>query len=216
MMARVLLALIAASAIYGFSIGAVHSLLFALRNLLKFPALLLTTAAVCALAYWVVARAITPRLEFCDVQRLGLETFRDLSVLLASLAPACIFLACTVEQPDEMGLNEYPLFLGLNVLFVAVAGTCALIRQARRILSRKGVSLRRSVVITIAWLLLSLLVGSQCAWFLRPFCGVSSLQEQTPFILGTEPDFRGATSFFQAVYQIFDPPPLPDDYYRRQ
>ncbi|MFT5357956.1 MAG: hypothetical protein ACI9KE_005193, partial [Polyangiales bacterium] len=50
-MKRQLLTLAGASAIYGFSIGAVHSLVFALRNLIKFPLLLLVTAIVCCLAY---------------------------------------------------------------------------------------------------------------------------------------------------------------------
>lgn len=214
-MARIIATLIAAAALYGFSIGAVHSLEFARNNLLKFPLLLLVTAAICALAYWVVARTVTARLGFRDVQRLVLETFRDLALLLASLAPACLFLAHTIEQPDGQGLCEYPLFLGLNVLFIAVAGTFALVRQAQRMLQRNGLSRGKRAVIVLAWLALSLLVGSQWAWFLRPFCGVSSLEEDTPFVLGTAPDFRGATSFYQAVYQIFDPPPLARGYSRK-
>jgi hypothetical protein len=213
-MLRILVTMIGAAALYGCSIGAVHSPGFARNNLLKFPLLLLVTAAICALAYWVVARAITPRLGFGAVQRLVLETFRDLAVLLAALAPACFFLACTIEQPDGRGLHDYPLFLGLNVLFIAVAGTFALVRQAQRLLLRCGLTRAKRAAIVIAWLALSLLVGSQWAWFLRPFCGVSSLEEETPFVLGAAPDFRGATSFYQAVYQIFDPPPLADGYYR--
>ena len=35
-----------------------------------------------------------------------------------------------------------------------------------------------------------------------------------PFIEGTNPDYRGATSFYEAVYHIIDPPPLPEGYFR--
>jgi hypothetical protein len=47
-------------------------------------------------------------------------------------------------------------------------------------------------------------VGSQWSWYLRPFCGVATVN--APFMLGAEPDFRGATNFYQAVYQIFAAP----------
>jgi hypothetical protein len=37
---------------------------------------------------------------------------------------------------------------------------------------------------------------------MRPFCGVVG----APFMLGSQPDFRGATSFYEAVYHVFVPP----------
>jgi hypothetical protein len=80
------------------------------------------------------------------------------------------------------------------------------------LLRRFNLSVRRSTIIIGAWLALSLLVGSQWAWYLRPFCGVATID--APFFLGTEPDFQGATDFFQAVYYLFDPPPLADGYLR--
>ncbi len=68
----------------------------------------------------------------------------------------------------------------------------------------------------VSWLLLSLLVGGQWAWYLRPFFGVASISaEVTPFCLGTLPDYRGATSFFEAVLHLVDPPPLPQGFYLR-
>ena len=82
-MLRVLISLIVSSALYGFSIGACHSWLYAARNLVKFPLLIVTTASVCALAYFVLARFLAPRLSFRDVQRLVILLFRDTSVMLA-------------------------------------------------------------------------------------------------------------------------------------
>jgi len=211
-MARGVAVLVLASAAYGFAIGSVHSPLFGARNLVKFPLLILVTAAVCAVAYFLVARLITPRLSFGDVQRLVLGIYRDVSLMLASLAPALLFLAYTVDQPTRRDLCEYPMFLGLNVAFVALAGTITVIRRSRALLSGRGISLPRGLSIICLWLLLSLLVGGQWAWFLRPFCGVSALTSKTPFLLGNMPDYRGAANFYEAVYHLFDPPPLPEEW----
>lgn len=211
-MARGLAVLVLASAAYGFAIGSVHSPLFGARNLVKFPLLILVTAAVCSAAYFLCARLITSRLSFRQVQRLVLGIYRDVSLMLASVAPALLFLAHTVDQPGARDLCEYPLFLGLNVMFVALAGTIIVVQRARALLSGRGISVPRGLAIIGAWLLLSLLVGGQWAWYLRPFCGVSALTEETPFVLGNMPDYRGAANFYEAVYHLFDPPPLPDDW----
>lgn len=203
-MTRQLLTLAGASAIYGFSIGTVHSLVFALRNLIKFPLLLLVTALVCSLAYALAARALCPSLSFRAVLRAVLAIFTDTSVLLAALAPVMLFLAFALERADESGLHDYPLFLAINVLAIAGCGSLALYRRTRAIAAQHKLSGRRASTITAAWMFLSLLVGSQWSWYLRPFCGVANVS--APFMLGTEPDFRGATNFYQAVYQIFAAP----------
>ena len=204
--------LVLASAAYGFAIGSVHSPLFGARNLVKFPLLILVTAAICSVAYFLFARLITARLSFREVQALAVGIFRDVSLMLASVAPALLFLAYTVDQPTLRDLCEYPLFLGLNVAFVALAGTITVIQRSRALISGRGISLPRGLAIIASWLALSLLVGGQWAWYLRPFCGVSALTSETPFLLGNMPDYRGAANFYEAVYHLFDAPPLPDDW----
>jgi hypothetical protein len=211
-MARSAVVLVLASAAYGFAIGSVHSPLFGARNLIKFPLLILVTAAVCSVAYFLTARLVTSRLSFLEVQSLATGIFRDVSLMLASVAPALLFLAHTVDQPTLRDLCEYPLFLGLNVAFVALAGTITVIQRARALLSGRGITLPRGLAVIATWLLLSLLVGGQWAWYLRPFCGVSALTEETPFLLGDMPDYRGAANFYEAVWHLIDPPPLPDDW----
>ncbi|MEM6959883.1 MAG: hypothetical protein AAF645_29645, partial [Myxococcota bacterium] len=204
---RTLLTLVGASAMYGFSIGAVHSVRFALRNLIKFPLLLLVTACVCWVAYVLAARALCPDLRSSAVLVSVLRIFADTSRLLAGLAPVMLFLAVVLERADDGGLNDYPVFLALNVLIIAGCGALALLRRTRAIAARHRLSASRAGAITTTWMLLSLLVGSQWSWYLRPFCGVATVD--APFMLGAEPDFRGATNFYQAVYQVFDPPPSP-------
>jgi len=104
--------------------------------------------------------------------------------------------------------------LGLNVFFIAVCGALALVRQGRMLLYKREVTSRRSLMLIFAWMLLSLLVGGQWAWTLRPFFGLHTVSAaQTPFCLGGLSDFRGATNFYEAVYHLISPPQLPTDWY---
>lgn len=197
--------ILVASAVYGFSIGSVHSVRLAAWNLAKFPLLIFSTCLICALAYFAFTLLITRRLTLADVTALSLRTFADLSVLLASLAPVSYFLARTLLRPTPDSLNEYPFFLGLNVLFIACCGSAALARQALRLVRTNGLDVRESATVLAAWLAISLFAGGQCAWYMRPFFEVST-NPNPVFMEGTDPDFRGATSFYEAVWQLVDPP----------
>jgi hypothetical protein len=211
---RGLALLVAASGLYGFSIGSVHSLRFGLHNIVKFPLLIPTTLALCGLAYFVFACLVGTGLRFGEVQRIVLGLFRDCTVLLAALSPASYFLARIVVKPDQASLGEYPLFLGLNVCFIAVCGCVSLSRQLH-LLARSHSSWppTRRLLVMAGWLGLSLLVGGQVAWYLRPFFGVASIPgEKTRFFLGAAPDYRGSTNFYEAVYHLVAPPPLAHDY----
>jgi hypothetical protein len=216
-MRRDLATLLLASALYGFSIGSVHSARFGIHNLLKFPLLFLITGAACAVAYFLWALLIGgARFHFVDVQRLAMRLYRDAAVLLAALAPANVFLARTLVPPDATSLHEYPLFLAVNVVFIAVAGALALLRQVRALAQYHPWPLSRRVLTVAGWLTLSLLVGGQAAWTLRPFFGVRSIPgAETRFFLGSAPDYRGATNFYEAVYDVVARPPLAADYTSR-
>jgi len=214
-MLRTLATLVGAAAVYGFAVGSVHSGTYALRNLAKFPLLILATGGLCAVSYYLFSQFFTRRLAWSDVQRLAFRTFRDTALLLASLGPVFLFLAHTIDQPDETSLNEYPLFLALNVAAIALCGCLALVHQALALVRRYGLGIRRSVLITVTWLALSLFVGGQCAWYLRPFCGISTIPaDDVPFCMGTSPHVSGARSFYEAVYHILKPPPLRRGYWR--
>lgn len=206
-MTRPIVMLVVGAAAYGFAIGSVHSTTYALRNLLKFPALLLVTAAVCAPGFILCTRMIAPRLGIRGVWSLVLGMTQDLAVLLASLATVSFFLAHTIELPSAAGLGEYPMFLGLNVGFIAVAGTTALVRRGRALLLRSDMIKWRAACLLALWLSLGLAVGGQWAWYLRPFFGVATIPaDEVPFCLGTDPDFRGARSFYEAVFHVISPP----------
>ena len=216
-MRRDLATLVLASALYGFSIGSVHSTRFGLHDVIKFPLLFLLTGVACAVAYFLWACLIGGvRLRFVDVQRLAMRLYRDAALMLAALAPANLFLAHTLVPPDEASLHEYPMFLGLNVYFIAAAGALALVRQVRALARYHPWSLSRRLTLVSGWLALSLLVGGQAAWTLRPFFGVRSIPaDQTRFFLGASADYRGSTNFYEAVYNVVAPPPLASDYFLR-
>jgi hypothetical protein len=185
----------------------VHSLTYALRDLLKFPLLVLITCGVCAIAYAVSGLFVSPLLRPVDVLRVASSAFRDMAIMLASLSPVCLFLAHTIRRPDASGLREYPFFLGLNVGFIALAGGIALVRQAVTLLTRYKLPPARALSAMGAWLCLSLLVGGQCAWYLRPFFGVATIPASAvPFFQGTAPDYRGDTSFYEAAWHAIVPP----------
>lgn len=200
--ARDLLAIACGGGLYGFAIGCGKSLLYGWRSLLKVPLLLLGTALLCALACHVVARFLGIALPFVAVQRVWVQTFRTTALLLASLAPVSLFLGQTMHRPDADGLHGYPAFLGVNMLFTAIAGALALGLQTRLLLQVHGVPLRRARACVAAWLALALLVGGQLAFWLRPFFGIASLTGEPPFLLGDEPTVTGARNVYEVVWQI--------------
>ncbi|MCP4154738.1 MAG: hypothetical protein GY757_43860 [bacterium] len=188
------------SAIYGFSIGSVHSTMYGVRNLIKFPLLLFLTGIICSICYAMFSKFITRKLSFIEIQLLTLDVFHDIALLLASLSPVCLFLAHTIIQPiDETNLEEYPLFLGLNVSIIAVCGMVALTRRAIIIIRRNGLSVKKGAAVLIVWLLITLFTGGQGAWYLRPFFGLPFINT-TVFAVGKQPHVTGATNFYEAMW----------------
>jgi len=199
--------LLLASAVYGFSVGAACSLRFAALNLLKFPLLIGVSVSVSAGVYFLVARLLAPELGFSAVRRLVLASYADLADLLAAFAPVTLFLAATLRSPTStVELGEYPSFLAANIALIAVAGVLAVGRQAAALLGRHALPRGRALALVGGWLAVSLLVGGQAAWYLRPFFGNRAIVDDGSFCQGSRPDYRGADSFFEAVYQLAVPP----------
>ncbi len=196
-------ALVCGAAVYGFSLGAMHSWTLAATNLWKFPLLILVTAGVCAAAYAASARLLAPSLDAREVGRVVVAVYRDTAVLLASLATVALFLSVTLTPAESrLELRDYPLFLGLNIVLFGTAGSFALVRHAKALLSRSGVGMRRGLAVVFVWLALSLLVGGQASFYLRPFFGIAAVDPHPPLFEGSNPDFRGAHNFFEVVRDV--------------
>lgn len=193
---------ILAAAAYGAALGAGKNLTYCWRSAVKFPLLLLGTCALCTLAYFVLARFFAVRLRFPAVLHAAAALFGALAALLGSLAPVTLLLGVTMQPPTGRELGGYPGFVGTNMAFVAIASSFALLRQARLLLREHGVPVGRTRAIVGSWLVLSLLVGGQLAFWLRPFFGIASLRGEPPFVLGDEPTVTGARNFYEVVWQF--------------
>lgn len=199
---RALVTAVLAAAIYGFAIGGSKNLTYAWRSAIKVPLLLLATCAICACAWYVAAQFLGARLGWRAVQRATFGQLRTLAVLLASLGPATAFLGQTMVPPTEASLGGYPGFVLVNLLFVAAAGGCSVLLQARVLRREHRIPAYRCDALVAIWLLLSLAVGGQLAFWLRPFFGIASLRGAPPFLLGDEPTVTGARNFYEFVWQL--------------
>lgn len=215
-MIRSLALCLVASATYGFAIGSAHSWIYAAYDLAKLPLLMFGTGIVSGLAYAVTGRFLAPELDGRLVAGSVIEQYRALAVLLLSLSPVTFFIAQIVRTRDDGRLGEYGLFLGLNALFVALCGALTLVRQAMGLLAACRIPARRAALVVVCWLSITLMVGGQVAFYLRPIFGLPATRGHVPtrFALGSEPDVRGATNFYEAMWQIVTRPALPRDWGR--
>jgi hypothetical protein len=210
-MRRALLGLFAGTAAYGFALGSAHSELYATRNLVKLPLLVIVTATICSTSYFVAARALRTSFSFVEVQQHAWRLFVDLGLLLGSLSPAVFFVARVARATDDGKLGDYDKFLAFNLACVAFAGTIALVRQSRELFTGHDTSPTRARSLVILWLALSLFVGGQVAFTMRPFFGFPATRGNTPpWFVGREHDLRGAANFYEAVLQTLAHPPLPE------
>lgn len=199
---RAAAALVLASAAYGFSIGIANSWVYGLRNLAKFPLLIGSTAATCALCYHVLSRFVGTQFGFVQVQRIVLGVFHDISVLLASLVPVVLYMAATMVDPTPYDQGGYPAFLGFNTAAIAACGCLSVAIRARRELPPDVLDGPRRALLLALWMLASLAVGGQVCWYIRPFFGSSAGSWDRPWFAGTTADGNGARSFYEAIWNL--------------
>jgi len=198
------------AAAYGFALGAAHDDLYAARNMVKFPLLITSTATICSSSWWVLSQMFGARLGFLAVQRAAWILFHDVSILLASLSPAVLFVALVMRRTDDGLLGEYDFYLKANVLLIAACGLLALWNQARALMPKAEISMRRAIPIVLAWLAISGFVGGQVAFLLRPYFGFPATRGgNPPWFLWDEADTRGATNFYEAMLQAIEKKALP-------
>lgn len=170
------LALIVAGAgAYGAAMGAWRDPLLGLYVAIKLPLLLVATALVDALANGLWARRFGFELGFLQSLRAVLLAFALASIVLGGLAPVVGFFALVLPGHDSSNARLAHDILGVaNVVFIALAGTIAVVRQ-RRWLAETCPELRNSHALVATWLLVNLLAGAQLSWNLRPWFGSPGL-----------------------------------------
>jgi hypothetical protein len=112
----------------------------------KFPLLLFGTALLCGLATLLATRFVGAPLPFAAVQRTSSALLRSLAVLLGSTSPAVLLLARTSPLPGPRDLGGYPLFVGLNMVLVGLAGMLAVRQQHRQLAIGHGLPRRQALL----------------------------------------------------------------------
>lgn len=158
--------------VYGAAIGSWRSPLMAGFVAIKFPAILLLTAAGNALLNGMLAQLLGLPASFRQVSLSILMSFAITAAILGAFSPLVYFMILNLPplSPDYHSGAAYELLLVSQVVIIAFAGISANLRlfQLLRKLSG-GTTLALKVL--VAWLAGNLLLGMQLTWICRPFFG---------------------------------------------
>jgi hypothetical protein len=160
----------ACAALYGFVFGSWHGSRLALFVALKFPLVLLATAALTLPLNWTLAVATRAPISFRQVAVLTFLTLALASLLVASLAPVAWLFVRGAPPPSDAARTAHNLLYLMHTAFVGGAGyaSVALLRGG---LERRGDVGRQAARALRVWVVTFALVGGEVAWALRPFVG---------------------------------------------
>lgn len=193
--AAVLCTLIAVigAGLYGATVGLWRAPLQSLYTAIKFPLLILFTAAGNAFLNGLLGQLLGSGLSFRQTSRAILMSFGLTGLILGGLVPVSLFvLDNTPPLGSSATLVGHSLTLLAHVAFIAGAGMIAN-RRLFGLLTTVCPSRAIATRVFFGWLGGNLLLGSQLAWVLRPFIGSSGLKIE---FLRSDP-LRG--NFFEAV-----------------
>jgi hypothetical protein len=187
-----LCAVLFGGACYGAVIGAWRGEWQTVFTAAKLPLLVLLTCTGNAVLNACLASLLGSRLGFRQTLLALLMSFAVTALLLAACAPICAFLLANAPPlEDRRALAGHGAVLLTHVAVIAWAGVVGNRTLFRLLVRLDGRAVARRVL--AAWLAGNLLLGSQCAWILRPFVGTPGL----PVEFLREHPLRG--SFFEAV-----------------
>ncbi len=164
---------------YGAAIGSWRSPLMGAYVAIKFPLILLLTAAGNAVLNGMLAQLLGLQTSFRQVSLAILMSFAITAVILAAFSPIVYFMVLNLAPMTTAESSRYPyaLLLGSQVLLIAfagVAGNIRLLQLLRKLCGNQA--LARKVL--FAWLSGNLFLGMQLTWILRPFFGSPDLSVQ--------------------------------------
>lgn len=189
--------IIAGTAAFGLVVGAWRDPVQGLYTAIKFPLIVLLTAAGNGLLNGMLAPLLGTNISFRQSLLAVLMSFTIAAAVLGACAPLIYFIiwnAPVLSVGTTGTATTHSIILLTVVATIALAGIAANARllQLLRQLSGSQASARRTL---FAWLAGNLLLGSQISWILRPFVGSPSLPIQ---FLRDDP-LRG--NFFESVFR---------------
>lgn len=160
----------ACAAAYGSVFGSWHGGRLALFVAVKFPLVLLATAAITLPLNWTLALLTRAPLRFGQVAVLTFLTLALASLIVASLAPVALLFVRSAPPPGDAARTAHNLLYLMHTSFVGGAGfaSVALLRSALARRGGAGPHVARAVRL---WVLTFALVGGEVAWAMRPFVG---------------------------------------------
>ncbi len=184
--------------LYGAAMGWWRDPMQALYTAIKFPLIILLTAAGNAMLNAMLAPLLGLNISFRQSFLAILMSFTIASAILGSFAPVVAFIIWNsppmTPNPWE-STGPYSFILLTFVVIIAFAGITSNLRllQLLRHLGggQRGVAFR----VLVAWLAGNLFFGTQLSWILRPFIGQPGLPVQ--FLRDNA--FKG--NFYETIFQ---------------
>ena len=195
--------IIAGTAAFGLAVGAWRDPVQGLYTAIKFPLIVLLTAAGNGLLNGMLAPLLGTNISFRQSLLAVLMSFTIAAAVLGACAPLIYFVIwnapALVTKTVSAGRTHSMILLTV-VGAIALAGIAANARliQLLRQLSGSRSSARRTLM---AWLAGNLLLGSQVPWILRPFVGSPSLPVQ--FLRDDPLNGNFFESVFRALQRLF-------------
>jgi hypothetical protein len=169
--------IIAGAGFFGAAMGSWRDPLQAFYVALKFPLILLLTAAGNALLNAILAPLLGLNISLRQSFLAVLTSFAIAAAILGSFSPLVAFLvwnAPPISEALRTSSSAHSLVLLANVLAIAFAGVIANLRLQGLLQELcRNVAVSRRVL--LAWLGVNLFLGSQLSWILRPFIGSPGL-----------------------------------------
>jgi len=170
--------IIVGAGLYGAAMGCWRDPMQALYTAIKFPLIILLTAAANAMLNAMLAPLLGLNIPFRQSFLAILMSFTIAGAILGSFAPLVAFVIWN-SPPMTADLRQsagpYAFILLTFVVIIAFAGITSnlrLLQLLRHLGGRKSVAL----CVLLAWLAGNLFFGTQLSWILRPFIGAPGLK----------------------------------------
>jgi hypothetical protein len=192
--------IVVGAGLYGAAMGWWRDPMQALYTAIKFPLIILLTAAGNAMLNAMLAPLLGLNISFRQSFLAILMSFTIAGAILGSFAPIVAFVIWNSPPIGSNGGGAYSFILLTFVVIVAFAGVTSnfrLLQLLQHLGGRRDVAFR----VLFAWLAGNLFFGTQLSWILRPFIGSPGLPVE--FLRANA--FKGNfyETIFHTIVQLF-------------